>query len=355
MRLVVVAGAVAFLITFVTTPWLIKVLRARKLAQAIRESGELNFPKHEGKRGTPGMGGIAILIGLVGGYLITHLLWQRPPSVSGLLALFLTIGLALVGFADDYLKIFRRRSSGLRARTKLLGQAVVAISFAALAHRFPDEHGQTPITAAVSIVRDGGWLMPIAILLVWVWLLTTSTTNAVNLTDGLDGLASGAAVFTFAAYTIVSVWQYGQRCTQSGAVLASCYTVRNPLELAIFAAACAGAVFAFLWWNTAPAGIFMGDTGSLAIGGAIAALAMMSRTELLLPLFGGLFVVEALSVLAQATSFRLTGRRVLRMSPLHHHFEMLGWPETQIVTRFWILHGVAIAIGMAVFYAEWVH
>lgn len=349
------AGAVAFLITFITTPWLIKVLRARKLAQAIRESGELNFPKHEGKKGTPSMGGLAILAGIIGGYLITHALWQRPPSVSGLLALFLTVGLALVGFADDYLKVFRHKSLGLRARTKLLGQALVAVTFAALAQQFPDGHGQTPITAAVSIVRDTDWVLPLALLLVWVWFLTTSTTNAVNLTDGLDGLASGAAVFTFAAYTIVSVWQYGQRCSQTGAVLASCYTVRNPLELAIFAAACAGAVFAFLWWNTAPAGIFMGDTGSLAIGGAIAALAMMSRTELLLPLFGGLFVIEALSLMAQVASFRLTGKRVLRMSPLHHHFEMLGWPETQIVTRFWILHGVTIAIGMAVFYAEWVH
>ncbi|NBU30388.1 MAG: phospho-N-acetylmuramoyl-pentapeptide-transferase [Actinobacteria bacterium] len=355
MRLVVVAGAVAFLISFIITPWLIKVLKGRKLAQAIRVSGELNFPKHEGKQGTPSMGGLAILAGIIGGYAVTHVLWHRAPSASGWLALYLTVGLAMVGFADDYLKVFRSRSMGLRARTKLIGQGAIALSFAALAQRFPDSHGNTPVSSAISLVRDTHWVLPGAVLLVWVWLLTVSTTNAVNLTDGLDGLASGAAVFTFAAYTIVCIWQYGQRCTETGAVLASCYTVRNSLDLGIFAAACAGAVFAFLWWNTAPAGIFMGDTGSLAIGGAIAALAMMSRTELLLPLFGGLFVVEALSLIAQVTSFRLTGKRVLRMSPLHHHFEMLGWPEVQIVTRFWIMHGVFIAVGMAVFYAEWVH
>ena len=205
---------------------------------------------------------------------------------------------------------------------------------------------------AISFVRDTPVVLPAAVVVVWIWLLITGTTNAVNLTDGLDGLASGAAVLTFAAYTIVSVWQYGQSC--SVVTTATCYTVRNSLDLAIFAAACAGATFGFLWWNASPAGIFMGDTGSLAIGGAIAALALMTRTELLLPLFGGLFVLEALSLMAQVASFKLTGRRILRMSPIHHHFEMLGWPEVQIVTRFWIIQGAAVAAALAVFYAEWV-
>lgn len=352
MKLVVVAGAIAFLVSFFGTPALIRVLRARRLAQAIRESGEFNYPAHEAKRGTPSMGGLAIVAAVVVAYSVTHLLWQRPPSVSGLLALYLVVGLASVGVVDDYFKIFKRRSTGLRARTKLIGQALVAVSFAVLATRFPDSGGRTPVSSAVSFVRDTPWVLPAAALVLWIWFLITGTTNAVNLTDGLDGLASGAAVLTFAAYTIVSIWQYGQSC--SVVATSTCYTVRNALDLAIFAAACAGATFGFLWWNTSPAGIFMGDTGSLAIGGAIAALALMTRTELLLPLFGGLFVLEALSLIAQVVSFRLTGRRVLRMSPIHHHFEMLGWPEVQIVTRFWIIQGAAVAAALAVFYAEWV-
>lgn len=352
MRLVVVAGALGFLVSFLGTPMLIKFLRGRRLAQAIRESGEFNYPAHEGKRGTPSMGGLAIVVAVVFAYGATHVMWQRPPSASGVLALGLMLGLAAVGVVDDYLKIFKRRSTGLRARTKLIGQATIAIAFALLAHRFPDSRGYTPVSTAVSFVRDTSFVLPIAVFVIWVWFLVTGTTNAVNLTDGLDGLASGAAVLTFAAYTIVSVWQYGQSC--SVVTSASCYTVRNSLDLAIFAAACAGATFGFLWWNASPAGIFMGDTGSLAIGGAVAALAMMTRTELLLPVFGALFVLEALSLMAQVASFKLTGRRILRMSPIHHHFEMLGWPEVQIVTRFWIIHGAAVAAALAIFYAEWV-
>jgi phospho-N-acetylmuramoyl-pentapeptide-transferase len=352
MRLVVVAGTIAFLISFLGTPLLIKALRARRLAQAIRESGEFNYPAHEGKRGTPSMGGLAIVIAVLIAYGLTHVLWQRPASASGLLALFLVVGLASVGVVDDYLKIFKRRSTGLRARTKLIGQATVAVTFGLLAQRFPDAHGWTPVSRAISFVRDTSIVLPAALVVIWIWFLVTGTTNAVNLTDGLDGLASGAAVLTFAAYTIVSIWQYGQSCTVVTST--SCYTVRNSLDMAIFAAACAGATFGFLWWNASPAGIWMGDTGSLAIGGAIAALAMMTRTELLLPVFGGLFVLEALSLIAQVTSFRLTGKRVLRMSPIHHHFEMLGWPEVQIVTRFWIVQGAAIAAALAIFYSEWV-
>jgi len=352
MRLVVVAGTLAFLVSFLGTPVLIKFLRARRLAQAIRESGEFNYPAHEGKRGTPSMGGLAIVAAVFVGYLGTHALWQRGLSASGVLALGLMLGLASVGVVDDYLKIFKSRSTGLRARTKLIGQASIAVGFALLAQRFPDSRGWTPVSSAVSLVRDTSLVLPVGLFILWVWFLVTGTTNAVNLTDGLDGLAAGAAVLTFAAYTIVSVWQYGQSCAV--VTSPSCYTVRNSLDLAIFAAACAGATFGFLWWNASPAGIFMGDTGSLAIGGAIAALAMMTRTELLLPVFGALFVIEALSLMAQVASFRLTGRRILRMSPIHHHFEMLGWPEVQIVTRFWIVQGAAVAAALAIFYSEWV-
>ncbi len=353
MKLVVLAGAIAALMSLIGTPALIKFLRSRGYAQAIRESSDdILYPEHGSKRGTPSMGGLAIVGSVIGGYSLTHLFAWQAPSVSGLLALYLMVGLGLVGVADDYLKIFKQRSTGIRARTKLLGQAAVALSFGVMAVRFPDDGGRLPATQAISWVRDTMWVLPLGVVLLWIWFLVTGITNGVNLTDGLDGLATGAAVMTFAAYTVVSVWQYGQNCAFGA--FPRCYTVRDPLDLAIFAAACAGACFGFLWWNTSPARIFMGDTGSLALGGAIAALAIMTRTELLLALFGGLFVVITLSVIAQVGSFKLTGRRVLRMAPLHHHFEMLGWPEVLIVVRFWIIQGLCVGGAMALFYAEWV-
>ena len=298
------------------------------------------------------MGGIAIVAGVVFAYLLTHLIAMRPVSVSGLLAIYLMVGLAIVGVADDYLKVFKRRSTGLRARTKLFGQALVALSFAWLAVQFPDADGDTPASMAVSIVRDTSLVLPLALFLLWIWFLITATTNAVNLTDGLDGLAAGAAVMTFAAYTLMSVWQYGQDCSFS--LSATCYDVRDPLDLAIFAAACAGACFGFLWWNATPAGIFMGDAGSLAIGGGIAALAILTQTQLLLPLLAGLFVIEAASVIIQVASFKTRGKRVFPMTPIHHTFELLEWPEVQIVVRFWIIQGAFIGAGVALFYAEWV-
>jgi phospho-N-acetylmuramoyl-pentapeptide-transferase len=262
------------------------------------------------------------------------------------------VALGLVGLADDYLKIFKQRSTGIRARTKLLGQAVAALSFGYMAIQFPDEGGNLPISNAISWVRDTNWILPSALVLIWIWFLVTGITNGVNLTDGLDGLAIGAALLSFVAYTVMSVWQYGQSCFWGE--IPRCYTVRDPLDLAVFAAATAGACFGFLWWNSSPARIFMGDTGSLALGGGLAALALMTRTELLLGLIGGLFVLITISVIAQVGSYKLTGRRVLRMAPLHHHFEMSGWPEVLIVVRFWIIQGLCVGAGMALFYAEWV-
>jgi phospho-N-acetylmuramoyl-pentapeptide-transferase len=237
------------------------------------------------------------------------------------------VGLGLVGMADDYLKIFKQRSTGLRARTKLFGQAVVAFSFAYLSVQFPDEAGNTAASMAISFVRDTNFVLPLGLFLLWVWFLVTATTNGVNLTDGLDGLAVGASIMSFLAYVLLAIWQYGQNCAFE--VTPFCYNTQNPLDLAMVAAAAAGASFGFLWWNTAPARIFMGDTGSLALGGGIAGLAILTRTELLLPLIAGLFLITTLSVIGQVGSFKLTGRRILRMAPLHHHFEMLGWPEIQ--------------------------
>lgn len=353
VKLVVLAGGLAALFTLIGTPLLINFLHKRGIAQAIRESTEdVLYPEHGSKRGTPSMGGVAIVISVILAYFLAHLIVWRPPTVSGYLAIYLMVSLSLVGVADDYLKIFKQRSTGIRARTKLLGQAVAAVSFGYLATRFPDESGKLPISNAISWVRDTRLVLPGAVILIWIWFLITGITNGTNLTDGLDGLATGAALVSFTAYTIMCIWQYGQSCFWGE--FARCYTVRDPLDLAVFAAACAGASFGFLWWNASPARIFMGDTGSLALGGALAALALMTRTELLLGLIGGLFVIITLSVIAQVGSYKLTGKRVLRMAPLHHHFEMKGWPEVQIVVRFWIIQGLCVGAGMAIFYAEWV-
>lgn len=353
MRLVVIALAIASVVSLVGTPLLIKLLARRGYSQAIRVStdGE-SYPDHEAKRGTPSMGGAAILLAVLIGYFGTHLIAWRPVTTSGLLVLFLMVGLGLVGFADDYLKIFKQRSTGLRARTKLFGQAIVAFTFAYLSVQFPDQDGQTAASMAVSFVRDTPLVLPLGLFLVWVWFLITATTNGVNLTDGLDGLAVGASVMSFLAYVLLAIWQYGQNCAFE--VTEFCYTTQNPLDLGIVAASATGACFGFLWWNTAPARIFMGDTGSLALGGGIAGLAILTRTELLLPFIAGLFLITTISVILQVGSFKLTGRRVFRMAPLHHHFEMIGWPEIQIVVRMWIIQGLFIGAGLTLFYAEWV-
>ena len=353
MIFVLVSGAVALLVALFGTPLLIRTLRRHGYSQAIRVSTDDEpYPEHAAKKGTPSMGGVAIIAAVLIGYLVSHLLSGRGFTASGLLAIYLMVGLSLVGFIDDYMKIFKRRSTGMRARTKLVGQAMVAITFAWLVTQFPDADGITPGSQAISFIRDTAIYLPIGLFLLWIWLLVTATTNAVNLTDGLDGLATGAAVMTFVAYTIISVWQFGQNCSIE--VFTRCYDVRDPLDMAILAAALAGACFGFLWWNTSPAQIFMGDTGSLALGGAIAAFAVLSQTELLLIFLGGLFLVITLSVIGQVGSYKLTGKRMFRMAPLHHHFEMKGWGEVTIVVRFWIIQGLMIAGGLALFYGEWV-
>ena len=353
MRLIIVAGAVSMLLSLLGTPLLVRFLQKHGYAQAIRESADgINYPEHSRKKGTPSMGGLAIIAGLVGGYAAAHLVTWSPPSASALVAFALVFMLGLVGVADDYLKIFKQRSTGVRARTKLLGQAVAALTFAWLVLQFPDNNGVTPATAALSFIRDTAIVLPVFLFMAWIWFLVTATTNGVNLTDGLDGMVSGAATGSFAAYTVMTIWQFGHRCSIEASAV--CYNVRDPLDLAVFSAAFAGALLGFLWWNTSPARIFMGDTGSLSIGGGIAALAVLTHTQLLLPLVAGLFVIVTLSSIAQIASFRLTGKRVLRMAPLHHHFELVGWQEVTIVVRFWLIQGAAVAAALAIFYYEWV-
>jgi phospho-N-acetylmuramoyl-pentapeptide-transferase len=237
----------------------------------------------------------------------------------------------------------------------MAGQLIVGIAFAVLALQFADARGNTPASTKLSFITDFGWTIGPVLFVVWALFMILAMSNGVNLTDGLDGLATGASVLVFGAYTFIGVWQFQESCANAATLTnpAACYEVRDPLDLAVVASALMGACLGFLWWNTSPAKIFMGDTGSLALGGALAGLAICSRTELLLALLGGLFVLITMSVVIQVGSFRLTGRRVFRMAPLQHHFELKGWSEVLVVVRFWIIQGICVIVGLGIFYAGW--
>jgi len=299
------------------------------------------------------MGGTVIIASVIASYFLTHLITQRAVTISALLVIALMAGLGLVGFLDDWLKVSKQRSLGLRARTKMAAQSVVALTFAVAGLNFPDERGLTPVSLNLSTVRDTSIKLGAVLVVIWVFFMITATSNGVNLTDGLDGLATGAAVMSFGAFILIGVWEFGQSCAISAGP--NCYEVRDPLDLAVLAAALSGACFAFLWWNASPAKIFMGDTGSLALGGALAGLAIALRTQLLLTLIGGLFALITLSVIIQVSYFKISkGKRIFRMAPLQHHFELMGWGEVTIVIRFWIIAGIMVAGGLGLFYGAWV-
>jgi phospho-N-acetylmuramoyl-pentapeptide-transferase len=346
MRNVLVAALVSLIVSLLGTPFAIRLFRARGYGQLIRDDGPTT---HHTKRGTPTMGGTVIIAATLFGYAVAHLAFLRGVTTSGLLVLMLMTGLGAVGFVDDFIKIRKQRSLGLTATAKFGGQAVVAIAFGVLATRFVHK-GLAPASTHLSFVRDYGLDFGAVLFVLWAYFMVAATSNGVNLTDGLDGLASGASCMVFGAYVIIAFWQFGNNClTQPGG---NCYNVRDPLDIAVVAAAAMGACFGFLWWNASPARIFMGDTGSLALGGALAGIAMATHTELLLIVLGGLYVVEAASVIVQVVAFRLFRRRVFNMAPVHHHFELAGWNENTVIVRFWIIAGLAVAFGLGVFYAE---
>lgn len=357
MIAVILAAVFALVFALVGTPAFIGVLVKRGYGQFIRDDG----PKsHATKRGTPTMGGVVIIGSAVVAYFLGHLLTGSVPTVSGLLVLWLAVGLGTVGFLDDYIKVSKQRSLGLRPLGKILGQGFVGISFAVMALLFPNESGSTPASTAISFARDlpidlafAGAAVGFILFILWANLIVTAVSNAVNLTDGLDGLAAGSAVVVFTGYILINLWQSTQNCVLQSTATAGCYEVRDPRDLAMVGAAMTAACLGFLWWNTSPAKIFMGDTGSLAIGGALAGIAILSRTEILLIVLGGLFVIITLSVIIQVASFKTTGKRVFRMAPLQHHFELKGWAEVTIVVRFWIIAVLFVIGGVALFYAEW--
>lgn len=339
MIALLLAASTALLVSLFGTAALIKLLRAREIGQLVRDDGPQG---HHTKAGTPTMGGIAIVGSAVCGYFAAHVRPGRVPfGRSGLTLVALIVGMALVGFIDDYLSVRRRQNLGLNKRSKTGGQLLVAAGFALLALHWIDVSTNLSFTRNLDLDL-GTWLWG-----VWATVVVLGASNAVNLTDGLDGLAAGSAALVFSAFVIVAFWQvrhpeiYGIRSSEA-------------LDLAVVAAAMLGACAGFLWWNAAPARIFMGDTGSLALGAAIAGLALLTRTHLLLPVFGGLYVIETLSVIIQVVSYRRFRRRVFRMAPIHHHFELLGWPEFTVIVRFWLIAGLFVGLGLGLFYADFI-
>jgi phospho-N-acetylmuramoyl-pentapeptide-transferase len=361
VRALLTAGALSLSFTLFLTPLFIRLFTRLGWGQFIRDDGPQT---HHVKRGTPTMGGIIFILGTLFGYFSATLLIGDGPTASGLLVLFMMVGLGIVGFIDDFLKTRKKQSLGLGGWAKIAGQTLVAAAFALLALQFPNEEGATPATTKISFIRDlpldfmvFGTVFGIVAYVLWIVLISAAASNGVNVTDGLDGLASGASILAIGSFIIIGFWQFNQSRFSENlnpSDLYRSYDVRDPLDLAIVATAIVGAVVGFLWWNTNPAHIYMGDTGSLALGGALAALAVTSQTELLLLVIGGLFVIEAGSVIVQRAYFKLSGgKRIFLMSPIHHHFELKGWAEVTIVVRFWIIGGLFVAAGVGAFYFEW--
>lgn len=342
MIAMLLAGAVAYFVTVGLTPVAIRFFRARGVGQFIQDEVD-----HAHKQGTPTMGGIVMVVAVVAGWLAAHLDLRDPEGAlhfafkpfltPGLLILLAFVGMGLIGFLDDLAKVTKARNLGLNKRWKFAGQLAIASLFAWGAVGY-DVATELAFTRPLGI--DLGWFY-----VVWVLLMLTAASNSVNLTDGLDGLAAGSGALVFFAFVIITFWQFRHP---------EFYGVVGALDMSVTAAALGGATLGFLWWNAAPAKIIMGDTGSQALGGAMAALALLTNTHMLLAVLGGLYVVETVSVIMQVISFRGFGKRIFRMAPLHHHFELKGWPETTVIVRFWILAALFVAFGLGLFYSDFI-
>lgn len=332
------AGAVSLMLSLLGTRYLIDWLRAHRVGQPIHE----DVPDgHTTKAGTPTMGGVAIVVAAVVGYGVAHLHRGLVFTRTGVLVMLAIAGAAVVGALDDWIKVSAERNLGLSKRAKMGGLLVVAIGFAVACVRWTD------VETTLSFTRwsEPGWDLGEVGWVIWAVLLILGTTNAVNLTDGLDGLAAGSAIYAFLTLTVIAFWAFRHP---------EIYAVHHALDLAVIAVAMVGGITGFLWWNAPPAQVFMGDTGSLALGAGLATLALTLNAQLLLPIIGALFVFETLSVILQVGSFRLFGRRVLRMAPVHHHFELGGWPESTVIIRFWILAIMSMAVALGIYYTDFI-
>lgn len=332
-----VSAAVRLVVSIFGTPVVIRIMERRRIGQFVQEE----LASHAHKQGIPTMGGLVFVSATVIGYLLAHVrvastgLTFTPLRPGGLLCILALVGMAVVGFWDDWIKYTRKRSLGLSKSGKFGGQLVVAILFALGA-------SQAGVVTQVSFVRPLGIDLGV-FFVVWVLLMMTGFANAVNLADGMDGLAGGSSALVVAAYTVIAFWQFRNPTH---------YQAVDPLELAIVSAGMFAALLGFLWWNAHPAKIIMGDVGSQGIGGLLAALAILTNTHLLLAVIGAIFVAETASVILQVASFKLTGKRIFKMSPLHFHFDLNGWAETTVVIRFWILTGIGVALGLGLFYGD---
>jgi phospho-N-acetylmuramoyl-pentapeptide-transferase len=330
------AGGVAILVAGFGTPMLLRWLVRWRIGQQVREDGPA---QHAAKQGTPTMGGIAMLAALLAGYVLGHVGTVAQFTRSGWLVVLAVVATGLVGATDDWLKVSRQRSLGLNKRAKFALQLAIALGFAFLALHWAG------VSTRLSFTRYDlpGTMLGQGIWVVWAVLIIVGSSNAVNLTDGLDGLAGGSSAFAFSCLTIIAYWQFRHP---------TIYHVAHALDLGLVAISVAGSCVGFLWWNAAPAKIIMGDTGALALGTGLACLVLLMNLDMLLPIIGGLFVIVTLSVVVQVVSFRIFHRRLLRMAPLHHHFELVGWPETTVTIRFWIFSGLCTALGLGLFYAD---
>lgn len=336
------AAATAFLISIIFGPALIRRLISLKFGQPVRSKEEVHklFELHGAKKGTPTMGGILI----IGSILISSLLWVKPENPYVWLVLFSTIFLGGIGFYDDWLKVSKKNSAGISSRLKFGLQCLLAAAFAAFFLFNPDPKIRDLARELyVPFVKDPLVLGAGVLTFVIYLLVIVGTSNAVNLTDGLDGLATGCTATVAAAYAVLAYLAGNSRA----AAYLQIPAVPFSGELAVVCCALLGACLGFLWWNAYPARVFMGDTGSLAIGGLLGAVAICCKQEVLLIIIGGVFVIEALSVILQVASFKLTGKRIIKMSPIHHHFELSGWKENTVIVRFWIMSVLFALLGLA--------
>ena len=342
-----IATAIAAAVALFGTRLLIVVLAERGASQPILQQNAANavVPPHQHKAGTPTMGGLAILAAALTGYLVSHVRAGVVFSDQTLVVIAGILAMATLGFVDDTSKIRARQNRGVYWKLKGVLSLVVSFGIATVLVVTTD------IDTRVSLTRASlpGWELGPVLWVVWAGIIIFATANAVNVTDGLDGLAAGSALFGFIAFTGIAFWALRNPVIYGDVV--------NPYDLAVLAAAFAGACAGFIWWNAAPARIFMGDVGALGLGTALALLALTTNTQLLLLLICGINVVEAGSVGVQMTVYRASGRRrrLFRLSPLHHHFEVVGWPETTVIVRFWLISGACVAAGVAVFVADYTH
>lgn len=330
------SGGASFLFALFVTPLWIRFLQEHSLGQQIREEGPST---HHAKAGTPTMGGVIIMCAAVLGYLMGHVGTSIGFTRAGVLVLGVTVASGLLGFVDDYLAIRNERNLGLNKRGKFTGQLAIAGLFSVLAIYWV----HTSTNLSFTRYSLPGWNLTVAGWMVLAIFILIATSNAVNLTDGLDGLAAGSGTFSFGVLSIIGYWQFRHF---------SIYHLHAALDLGLVAVGLVGACLGFLWWNAAPAKIMMGDTGSLAMGTGLGALCLLMNLDLLLVVLGGLFVAETASVILQVLSFRFFGRRIFRMAPFHHHFELRGWPEITVIIRFWIIAGLCAMLGLGIFYGD---